>query len=100
MCRIRSCGGLIKTIARLWEEYMLSNVDESSDCSDAELDSEVTEAGVIPVPDSVRDTEGSEGDVNEFNMLKTNMDTAIERAVALQCKLNGGEPCCSLFSLE
>ena len=61
---------------------MLSNVDESSD-SDTESDSEVTEGGAIPVPNSVRDTEGSKGDINEFNTLTTDMDAAIERAVAL-----------------
>ena len=67
---------------RLWEEHTLSDVDESSD-SDTESDSEATEDGAIPVPDSVRHTEGSEGDVDEFNMLTTDMDAAIERAVAL-----------------
>ncbi|KAI0211114.1 hypothetical protein LSAT2_004069, partial [Lamellibrachia satsuma] len=41
------------------------------------------EDGAIPVPDSVRHTEGSEDDVDEFNMLTTDMDAAIERAVAL-----------------
>ena len=35
------------------------------------------------MPDSVRHTEGSEGDVDEFNMLTTDMDAAIERAMAL-----------------
>ena len=35
------------------------------------------------MPDSVRGTEGNEGDVDQFNMLTTDMDTAIERAVAL-----------------
>ena len=67
---------------RLWEEHTLSDVDESSD-SDTESDSEATEDGAIPVPDSVRHTEGNEGDVDEFNMLTTDMDAAIERAVAL-----------------
>ena len=68
---------------RLWEEHTPSDVDESSD-SDTESDSEATEAGgAIPVHDRVRDTEGSDGNVDEFNMLTTDMDTAIERAVAL-----------------
>ena len=69
---------------RLWEEYTLSDVDESSD-SDTEADREATEGegGAIPVLDSVRDTEGSEGDVDEFNMLTIDMDPTIERAVVL-----------------
>ena len=67
---------------RLSEEYTLSGVDESSD-NDTESDCEATEGGAIPVPDSVRDTEGSEGDVAEFNMLTTDLDVTIERAVAL-----------------
>ncbi|KAI0235352.1 hypothetical protein LSAT2_014185 [Lamellibrachia satsuma] len=50
---------------------------------DTESDSEATEGGAIPVLDSVRDTEDSEGDVDEFNMLTTDMDAATERAVAL-----------------
>ena len=41
------------------------------------------EGGAIPASDSVRDTEGSEGDVDEFKMLTTDMDASIERAVAL-----------------
>ena len=49
-----------------------------------DLDSEATKGGAIPVPDSVHDTEGSKGNIDEFNMLTTNMDTAIEQAVALQ----------------
>ena len=67
---------------RLWEEYTLSDVDESSN-SDTVSDSETTEGGAIPVPDSVRDTEGSEGDIDEFNMLTPDRDAAIERTVAL-----------------
>ncbi|KAI0238436.1 hypothetical protein LSAT2_010849 [Lamellibrachia satsuma] len=100
----------------LWLGWQILLNLESSD-SDTESDSEA-----IPVPDSVRDTEGSEGDVDEFNMLTTDMDAAIERAVAVpefvlpeqdnillkgkatafRCgrKLNGGEPCCSLFSVN
>ena len=35
------------------------------------------------MPDSVRDTEGSEGDVDEFNMLTTDIDAAIDWVVAL-----------------
>ena len=67
---------------RLWEEHTLSDVDESCD-SDTESDSDATEGSAIPVPDSVHHTEGSEGDVDEFNMLTTDMDAAIKRAVAL-----------------
>ena len=52
-------------LAWLWEEYMLSDVNESSD-SDTESDSKATEGCAIPVSDSVSDTEGSEGDVDEF----------------------------------
>ena len=70
------------TFERLCEEHTQSDVDESSD-SDTESDSDATERSAIPVPDSVRHTEGSEGDVDEFNMLTTDMDAAIERAVAL-----------------
>ena len=68
-CRIRSCNAPVEdddALAR--EDYTLSHVDESSD-TDTESDSEATEGGTFPWPDSVRDTEGSEGDVDEFNML-------------------------------
>ena len=55
-------------LARLREDYTLSHVDESSD-SDTESDSEATKGDAIPGPDNVHDAEGSEGDIDEFNML-------------------------------
>lgn len=65
-------------LAQLWEEYTLSHVDESSDS-----DSESTEEDDASGPGA--DTEGTDTEVDddEFDMLRSDLDVAIERAVVL-----------------
>ena len=47
------------------------------------LNATIEDNDVISVPDSIHDNEGSEGDVDEFNMLSTDMDAAIEKKLLL-----------------
>ena len=69
-------------LAQLWEEYTLSHVDESSD-SDSESTEEDDASG--PGAGAGADTEGADTEVDddEFDMLRSDLDVAIERAVAL-----------------
>ena len=66
-------------LARLWEDYEFSNVDESDDSdsgSETFADSDMPgTSSDIPATEGVGET--------EFDMLTSDIDVAIERAVAL-----------------
>lgn len=67
-------------LARLWKEYTLSHVEDSSE-ADSDIDSE----SIDDAPGAV--TEGAdielEADGDEFDMLRSDVDVAVERAMAL-----------------